>query len=65
MGEFECKKHATLDQWFVKSNGVEDSLRLASESARDCFLLHLTKTHCGELEMEGWYSYNHGMSKDD
>lgn len=65
MGGFECKKSDHSEQWFVTADSSQDTLRLASEDAREYFLAYLTKTYCGELDMEGWYSFNHAMSKDD
>ena len=53
------------ERWIVTASCTDQSLLIASSDARAAFLQHLTKTHCGDLEMEGWYSYNRGMSKDD
>lgn len=64
-GTFTCTKHESADKWFVKELGSDVTLLLASEKARDYFLEHLTRTNCGELEMEGWYAYHHAMEKED
>lgn len=53
------------DRWIVTPVSTDYSLLIASEAARDAFLQHLTRTHCGDLDMEGWYSFKHAMSKND
>jgi hypothetical protein len=52
-------------RWIVKAPSTEQGLLLASNDARAAFLKRLTATYCGDLEMEGWYSFKRGMSKDD
>ena len=52
--------------WIVSAKHVDEKLLLASNKAKEAFLNHIEKTYCdGELEMEGWYAYKHGMSKND
>jgi hypothetical protein len=53
------------ERWIVTSSSSPQSLLLASSQAQTAFLQHLTKTYCGELDMEGWYGFKRGMSRDD
>ncbi len=53
------------ERWIVTAANLDQSLLLGSADAKKTFLVHLTKAHCGEMEMEGWYSYKHSMQKDD
>lgn len=66
MGFFttELARNSTT-RWIVKSDTCDRSLLLASELAKNTFLMHLERTHCGELDMEGWYGYHHAMEKND
>jgi hypothetical protein len=52
-------------RWIVTADYVDQPLLLASEKAKDAFLKHITKSFCGDMEMEGWYVCNHAMEKDD
>ncbi len=53
------------DKWFITADSIDDRLMLASEKARQYFLGHITREHCGDMEMEGWYYYHHAMVKND
>jgi hypothetical protein len=53
------------ERWIVSASHLDQSLLLASSDARQAFLVHLTKTHCDDMEMEGWYSFKRAMAKDD
>ena len=53
------------ERWIVSAEGVDESLRLGSQKAKDAFLKHIELVFCGELTMEGWYSYQKAMAKDD
>jgi len=66
MAQFECKKAATSEQWFVTCIGAEDTLRLASIQAKEFFLAKLTKQYSGDFgTIEGWYAFHQSMAKDD
>lgn len=66
-GAFECKVRTTTkgNMYFVKCDHIDDVLMLASDKARDAFLLHLEKSYAGDMDMEGWYYYKYQMEKDD
>ena len=53
------------ERWIVTASSIDQSLLIASSDARTAFLQKLTRTYCGDLDMEGWYSFKHGMAKND
>ena len=53
-------------RWIVSTSHLDEGLLLASDEAREAFLLHVTRTYCDrDLDMESWYSYKHSIAKDD
>ncbi|MBC2592793.1 hypothetical protein H5P28_00820 [Ruficoccus amylovorans] len=55
------------DRWIVTADHIDScNLLLASERAKEAFLLHLERTYCdNDLDMEGWHAFKHAMSKND
>ena len=51
--------------WIVSASHLEESLHLCSQKAKDTFLSMIEKRFCGDMSIEGWYSYKHTMEKDD
>ena len=64
-GLFSVKPAHGADSWIVTASHSDQPLRLASTKARDAFLGLLERSHCGDLDMEGWYAYKQAMAKDD
>ena len=63
IGTYSCSMNN--GKYFVKGEHVEDTLMLASEKAKDAFLIEFQKGQGIEGDIEGWYSYKRAMSKDD
>lgn len=53
------------DRWIVSTPHLDEGLLLASNKAKEAFLLHLTQTYCGDLDMESWCSFKHSSEKND
>lgn len=51
--------------YILKSTECEENLVIASEKARKTFLNMIEEKFCGELDIEGWYSFNYANEKDD
>jgi hypothetical protein len=65
-GIFDVKPaRGSGERWIVTASCTDQSLLIVSSDARTALLLHLTKTYCGDLDMEGWYAYKRAMAKDD
>lgn len=66
-GAFTTTKRVTSkgNMYFVKCDYLDEILMLASDKARDYFMEYLTKKYAGEMNIEGWYYYNHEMEKID
>jgi hypothetical protein len=65
---FSCsvKETANGNMYFLKCDYIDEILMLASDKARDAFLLHLEKTYAGkDNDIESWYSFKEAMAKED
>ena len=65
MGLYECSRNAR-GQLFVKANHTDDTLMIASASAKALFLQKMEEQYCDDpSDMESWYGYKRAMAKDD
>lgn len=64
-GLFSVKPARGADSWLVTASHSDEPLLLASTRAKDALLDLLERSHCGDLDMEGWYSFKQAMAKDD
>lgn len=63
-GIYDVKPATGSGRWIVSAAHSDTGLLLTAKS-REAFLSHLTRTYCGELDMESWCSLQHSATKDD
>lgn len=63
-GSFSIEE-GSENKYFLKSSECDKTLMLASEKARTAFLKKIESDHCGDLDIESYYSFRHAMEKDD
>lgn len=63
-GCFECEKIAR-GGYNVRCSGIDDTLILDSEKARDYFLKTVEKRYAEGMTMDAYYAYRQAMSKND
>jgi len=49
------------NQWFVKGDSCEDTLRLASDRAKQAFLDHIERAFCEGMDIESWYGFRRNL----
>ena len=64
-GIYNVKPATGSDRWIVSAPHSDEGLLLASSKAKKAFLSWLTRTYCGDLDMESWSSLEYSMAKDD
>ena len=63
-GRFSCKLDPVTGGKLIAT--IEGSeLLLATPAAEAAFLRLITGQHCGDLDMESWFSYNSNLAKVD
>jgi hypothetical protein len=54
------------DRWILSALHSSHTLLLASNDARETFIMHLTTTYGDrDLDMESWYAFQCAMAKED
>jgi len=54
------------DRWIVSAPNSNQTLLLASNDAREAFIMHLTTAYGDrDLDMESWYFFQCSMAKED
>jgi hypothetical protein len=48
-------------QLFVKGDSCDDTLRLASDRAKQAFLDHIERTFCEGMGIESWYGFRRNL----
>ena len=64
MGGFEVKKNPQ-GRIFVSNGFSDETLMIASDSAKETFLKMIEDKYCEDMGIEGYYAFHHAMEKDD
>lgn len=64
-GRFEVKNNHDQGKLFITPRGINDTLMIASEKARQTILSMIERDYCDGMDIEGYYAMYQAMEKDD